>query len=388
MTGSTSIGVSVPCIGAVALAVWAIGAPAAHGQSMASAINDASRHGQIEYQPISKTSRAASAKQRVTRSRTFFDRLNVFGGRTVTIAITKRDLRKRDRLQSRFFRELIWRYYGRNSRTTKSLTRRLNTYYGGLIRAEVVRQIRSRYPGIYPFGFFVDRVVAEISASMAKAPDNITRYFSVKVPARFFVKRGQMRLEMEVVKARVPRLDVYQWVGNRRVLVFRSLAAPGNAYKNFGTPNGLLYTSRFIGSPRWYPCVTKWAKDEKCRQPRGMNTAFGLGGMDLTRKNYLVGYGPKWGNGAVSSYLIHSTNKYASPGRYASHGCVRLFPHKADELFRAVVHYYRGGPKRTRDFGDIVPFSRTIPVMIGSPGQLVAYRRQLRLSGQSTAAGQ
>ena len=170
-------------------------------------------------------------------------------------------------------------------------------------------------------------------------------------------------------------------------LSMSSLAAPGNAYKSFGTPNGILYTSRFIGSPRWYLCVTKWAKDEKCRQPRGMNTAFGLGGMDLTRKNYLVNYGPKWGNGAVSSYLIHSTNSYASPGRYASHGCVRIFPHKADELFKAVVHYYRNGEMRTRDFGDIVPFSRTIPVMIGSPAQLVHYRRQLRLSDEATASG-
>jgi len=371
------------------LAMTTAMAPAAYGQStMAAAINEASRHGRIEYRPISKSSRAAASRKRITRTRGFFGRLNIFGGRTVTIAINKRDLRQRDRLQKRFFRELIWRYYGRKSWTTKSLTKRLNKYYGGLIRTEVVRQIRSRHPSIYPFGFFVDRVVAELSASMATAPDNITRYFSVRVPPRFFVKRGQMRLELEVVKARVPRLDVYQWVGSRRMLVFRSLAAPGNAYKNFGTPNGVLYTSRFIGSPRWYPCVTKWAKDEKCRQPRGMNTAFGLGGMDLTRKNYLVGYGPKWGNGAVSSYLVHSTNSYASPGRYASHGCVRLFPHKADELFRAVVHYYRAGPMRTRDFGDIVPFSRTIPVMIGSPGQLVVYRRQLRVSQQATASGQ
>jgi len=359
--------------------------PATAQSSMAAAIAKASRHGEIEYRPIDRPAAKRNSGVRIQQSRGFFSRL--FAGRSVTIAINKADLKRRDRMQSRFFRELIWRYYGRNSWVTKKLTKRLDKYYGGLIRYEVVRQIRSRHSSVYPFGIFVDRVVARIAKAMEKTPDNITRYFSVTVPRRFFVDRGKMRLEIEVVKARVPRLDVYQWYDGRRQLVFRSLAAPGNAYKNFGTPNGILYTSRFIGKPRWYPCVTKWAKDEKCRQPRGINTAFGLGGMDLTRRNYLVGYGPKFGNGAVSSYLIHSTNKYASPGRYMSHGCVRLFPHKADELFRAVVHYYRSGPIRTRDFGDIVPFSRTIPVLIGSPAQLAIYRRQLRVGDRATASG-
>jgi hypothetical protein len=222
-------------------------------------------------------------------------------------------------------------------------------------------------------------MVTRIARILKESNSDGVHTFAVTIPKNWFVKRGEMDLVIEVVKARVPRVDVFQ-IGAKgdRERIFTSLAAPGNFYRSFGTPNGIMYASRYIHAPRWYPCATKWAK-EACRQPRGLNTAFGLGGIDLIRRDRLIGYGPKWGNGTVSPYLIHSTNSYASPGRYASHGCVRIYPHKADDLFKGLKHYFaKPGAGKTRDFGDIFPFEKTIPVLLGTPAQLVYYRKQLR----------
>jgi hypothetical protein len=301
-----------------------------------------------------------------------------FSSRRVTVRFTKADLTHRSKLQKDFIRILIWRRYGRNTRLSKSLVAKIDAHYRGLVRDKFIAQIRDRYPGIWPFGLYVDRMVTRIGDVLKRSESDGVHTFTVTIPKNWFVKRGAMNLVIEVVKARVPRLDVYQ-IGpdGRRHRIFTSLAAVGNFYRSFGSPNGILYTSRYIHAPRWYPCATKWAT-EPCRQPRGLNTAFGLGGIDLTRRDYLVGYGPRWGNGTVSPYLIHSTNMYASPGHYASHGCVRIYPHKADDLFSGLKHYFtKPNATKTRDFGDILPFVKTIPVLMGSPAQLVYYRRQL-----------
>lgn len=309
-----------------------------------------------------------------------------FGGssRRVTVHFTKDDLTRRSKLQNDFIQKLIWWRYGRRSRLSKILVAKVDAHFRGAVRDKFIAQVRERHPEIYPFGLYVDRMVDRIGKILKESKSDDEHSFAVTIPKNWFVKPGEMNLVIEVVKGRVPRLDVYQiGVKGERERIFTSLAAPGNFYRSFGSPTGIMYTSRFIHAPRWYPCATKWAK-EACRQPRGLNTAFGLGGIDLTRQDYLVGYGPKWGNGTVSPYLIHSTNSYASPGRYASHGCVRIYPHKADDLFSGLKHYFaKPNATKTRDFGDISPFTKTIPVLLGSPGQLVHYRRQLNARMQA-----
>ncbi len=300
------------------------------------------------------------------------------GSRRVTVRFTKKDLTTQSKLEKAFIQRLIWPRYGRKTAFGRALVARVDKHFHGLVRDKFIAQIRERHPEIWPFGIYVDRMVDRIAKILKELNSDGTHSFAVTIPKNWFVKRGEMDLVIEVVKARVPRLDVYQ-IGKsgERTRIFTSLAAPGNFYRSFATPTGIMYTSRYIHAPRWYPCATKWAT-EPCRQPRGLNTAFGLGGIDLTSRDYLVGYGPKWGSGTVSPYLIHSTNMYGSPGRYASHGCVRIFPHKADDLFAGLKHYFsKPGTTRTRDFGDISPFVKTIPVLLGTPTQLTYFRRQL-----------
>lgn len=305
------------------------------------------------------------------------------GSRRITVRFSKADLTARSKLHKDFVQKLIWWRYGKRSRLSRVLVGKVDAHFQGAIRDKFIAQIQKRHPEIRPFGIWVDGMVSRIARILKESKADGQHSFAVTIPKNWFVKRGEMDLVIEVVKDRVPHVDVYQInPDGSRVRIFTSLAAPGNAYQSFGSPNGIMYASRYIYAPRWYPCATKWAK-EKCPQPRGLNTAFGLGGIDLTRRDYLIGYGPKWGNGTVSPYLIHSTNKYASPGRYASHGCVRVYPHKADDLFAGLKHYFsQPGSTRTRDFGDISPFTRTIPVLLGSPAQLVHYRRQLQSRNQ------
>jgi len=307
------------------------------------------------------------------------------GPRTMMLTFSSDLLDRKEGIQRRFVRELIWPRYGRKTRWGKKLVGIVDRHYAGAVRDSVMRQIRKKYPSVYPFGIFLDRTVARVTAILERAPAGMTHALQITIPDRFFVRNGEAEFEIEVIKARRPRLEMYQVMADgRRILVFTTLAAPGNPYEGFGTQNGILYTSRYIDKPRWYPCATKWAKVDNCRQRRGLNTAFGLHGMDLTRQNYLVGHMPAATGGTVSPYLIHSTNKFGSPGRYASHGCVRIYPHKADDLYRAIVHYIGSGDTRLRDFGRITTFVKTIPVMIGSEADIPKLRAQLHRTRHCT----
>lgn len=300
------------------------------------------------------------------------------GSRKVMLLFSSAMLQDRKGIQRRFVRELIWPRYGRKTRWGRKLMGIVDGHYAGAIRDQVIRQIRRRYPQVYPFGTFLDATVTRVVGFLERAPTGMTHALEISIPERFFVRPGAAEFEIEVIKSRRPRMDLYQVMEDgRRLLVFRTLAAPGNPGKGFGTPNGILYASRYIDKPRWYPCATKWAEVDNCRQRRGLNTAFGLHGMDLTRQNYLIGHRSVASGGTVSPYLIHSTNKFGSPGRYASHGCVRIFPHKADDLFRAIVHYIGSGDTRLRDFGRITTFVKTIPVMIGAEQAIPSLRAAL-----------
>lgn len=315
-------------------------------------------------------------KPRATLS--IWEGLRRAGPRKVMLTFSSAMLQDKKGIQRRFVRELIWPRYGRKTRWGRKLVGIVDDHYAGAIRDQVIKQIRQRYPQVYPFGTFLDATVARVVALLARAPEGMTHAMEISIPERMFVRQGAAEFEVEVIKSRRPRMDLYQVMEDgRRILVFRTLAAPGNPGKGFGTPNGILYASRYIDKPRWYPCATKWAEVDDCRQRRGLNTAFGLHGMDLTRQNYLIGHRSVASGGTVSPYLIHSTNKFGSPGRYASHGCVRIFPHKADDLFRAIVHYIGSGDTRLRDFGLITTFVKTVPVMIGSEQAIPRLRETL-----------
>ena len=52
---------------------------------------------------------------------------------------------------------------------------------------------------------------------------------------------------------------------------------------------------------------------------------------------------------------IHSTNNPRSIGRYASHGCIRLDPNVANELFPALLHYLPHDPGQKNGRGIVHP---------------------------------
>jgi len=87
--------------------------------------------------------------------------------------------------------------------------------------------------------------------------------------------------------------------------------------RGWETPTGDFYVASKRKNPTWFP--PKWAKEEE-PVPPGPDNPLGDRWMGLS----LPGYG------------MHATNAPASVGRYASHGCMRMYPEHARELYDLV----------------------------------------------------
>lgn len=81
----------------------------------------------------------------------------------------------------------------------------------------------------------------------------------------------------------------------------------------------------------------------------GFSTPGGSYGVTRTEKRW---YSRKYGNAPMPNavffsggYAIHGTTEVGNLGRRASHGCVRLHPSNAAELYSLVAYY---GRSRTR----------------------------------------
>jgi lipoprotein-anchoring transpeptidase ErfK/SrfK len=129
--------------------------------------------------------------------------------------------------------------------------------------------------------------------------------------------------------------------------------------RNFPTPSGHFYLKRINERPWWYPPA--WAREKKPKAP-GPNNPYGLWMAELFRTNGICGY--EFSPPGDARIRMHSTNNPRSMGQYASHGCVRIHPEVAGELFPAILHYTPHREPKTNGRGTIYPFNKVIPVQI------------------------
>lgn len=87
--------------------------------------------------------------------------------------------------------------------------------------------------------------------------------------------------------------------------------------RGWETPVGDFTIVNKKKNPTWFP--PKWAVEEKPVRPGPGNPL-----------------GDRWMGLSVRGYGIHATNAPATVGRYVSHGCLRMYPEHAHELFNQV----------------------------------------------------
>jgi len=165
--------------------------------------------------------------------------------------------------------------------------------------------------------------------------------------ANFYIKLNKQNL----------KFDLFQKHRGKDIFLLEQSVALGR--KGFSTPAGEFYIRRIVNFPIWFP--PKWAKTKKIPKP-GKNNPYGLWMSELftTAKN---GEYEPWLS-EDSLIRIHSTDEPSSIGKYASHGCIRIHPEIADELFLALLKYtpHKKGKKTAK--GIIYPLEKTIPVII------------------------
>jgi len=87
--------------------------------------------------------------------------------------------------------------------------------------------------------------------------------------------------------------------------------------RGWETPTGSFKIANKRKNPTWFP--PKWAVQEEPVPPGPSNPL-----------------GDRWMGLSVPGYGIHATNAPASVGRYASHGCMRMYPENAHDLYAQV----------------------------------------------------
>lgn len=96
---------------------------------------------------------------------------------------------------------------------------------------------------------------------------------------------------------------------------------------NWRTPVGTFEVDEKRGNPIWY--VPKSIQEEMRREGKEVKTRVAAGPANPLGQHWM-GIG---GTGCG----IHGTNQRASISKYATHGCIRMFPEHAAELFARVV---------------------------------------------------
>jgi hypothetical protein len=187
---------------------------------------------------------------------------------------------------------------------------------------------------------------------------------NIGFPENFLV--DEMKLRMKISKADM-KLYVYQKFGEGDILLLDTLVALGGRGKdystgqvrNFPTPSGQFYIKRINESPWWYP--PNWAKEKKPKAP-GPNNPYGLWMAELYRNNSPGGYDFYLPGDA--KVRIHSTNRPLSVGTFSSHGCVRIHPDVAGDLFPALLYYLPHHPGVKNSRGTVYPLEKAIPIEI------------------------
>lgn len=211
------------------------------------------------------------------------------------------------------------------------------------------------------------RITAELKLLAAISPEEAASGwdFDVAPPENFFVESMDLRLEVEKKDL---SLKVYQVYETRKILLLKTGVALGGAgydhalgyRRRFATPDGEFYLRRIVHNPIWYPPA--WAGTSRPSGP-GANSPYGLWMAELSRDQLPGNYG--FAVSRDTGVRIHSTNRPGSIGSYSSHGCIRIHPKAAAELFPALLRYrpHLEGKKNHR--GVIHPLKSPIKIIIG-----------------------
>ena len=220
---------------------------------------------------------------------------------------------------------------------------------------------------VYLFGIALDENVKRIKGQLereyraSRDPESIhfnpgqTNFLAaVKIPENYIVE--EMDLFFKVNKAKL-NLKLFQRYKGKNILLLDKSVALGRW--NFPTPVGQFYIKRIVSMPWWYPPA--WANQRHPSKP-GKKNPYGVWMGELSRDATRGNHGFRVHRD--SGIRVHSTNSPRSIGRFASHGCIRLHPSVADELFPALLHYrlHLAGEKNIR--GIVHPLKDTIPFTI------------------------
>lgn len=204
----------------------------------------------------------------------------------------------------------------------------------GNLRNLVREEARSKYPSSYLFGCALDSIVSKIA--LKEEPDT----FTAEVPANFVVDKIELYMK---INKKERKLYVFQKLGSEEITLLETKVALGGMNKDystgktrhFPTPAGEFYIKRIIERPWWYP--PSWARQKRPSKPGSADNPYGLWMTELCKNQepsssdfYVIG---------DSKIRIHSTNAPQSIGTYSTHGCIRVHPNVANELFPAILNY-------------------------------------------------
>lgn len=163
----------------------------------------------------------------------------------------------------------------------------------------------------------------------------------------------------EVYKEKVPRLILFNKNENTHDIskLFETNVALGTKKKP--TPSGTFYLRRIVENPFWYP--PSWSKQKKPSKP-GKNNPYGVWMSELSKINAPGDY--DFSVSGDTQIRLHSTNAPESIGTYSSHGCIRLHPNVAEELFPYLLEHISHLPPKKNSRGTIYPLKKTIPITI------------------------
>jgi hypothetical protein len=236
------------------------------------------------------------------------------------------------------------------------------------LRMVIRKKVLDRYC-VHLFGLTLDRITREADREFERKfrasrdpqsldynPGRTNFLLAVRVPENFAVPVMDLRFQVSKSKLNIKLFQKYQ---DKEYLLLDSPVALGAG--GFPTPLGQFYIQRIVNLPWWFPPA--WAGQRHPSRP-GKDNPYGLWMGELSRAAAPGGYA--FNVFGDSGIRVHSTNNPRSIGRFASHGCIRLHPEVAEELFPALLHYRPHLEGRTNVRGTVHPLQTSIPIVISA----------------------
>lgn len=233
------------------------------------------------------------------------------------------------------------------------------------IRNKIINDAKEKF-NTNLFGINLDNIEKKILENIEDCRNNKEYNCNIKyeIPSNFLVKDMDLRIEVDTKKI---KSTIYQKINETELVLAEypvAIGGPNRDYKlkkirNFATPKGTYYIQRIVNNPFYYPPT--WDKNTKRVNP-GKNNPYGLWMAELLEENKIGDY--SFPLKRDTGIRIHSTNRPKSMGTKSSHGCVRVHPDNANEIFPAFLRYTPHESKKKNPRGEIIPLLKTIRVDI------------------------